>query len=229
WIAPPSPNQQFQVTVTVIDPDGARDARSKNIFLSTLSATIDAPQDNEAVRGTIPVRGRVTGFQGRVRVQFFVDPDTVNPTPLLTLFANQDGSFSLNWDTTLVDNGRHAIAIWAIDETTGNSGATMTNVIVDNQPPEPSIYFISPRDNTVVTLSDQVLVVEIFATDTLSGLARVDFFRDFDQPLQCRNLNNSFQDTNPDDGWKCEWPVPTDTSLAGLHTLRVVAYDSSGN
>lgn len=229
WIAPPSPNQQFQVTVTVTDPSGARDARSEVIFLATLSATIDSPQNNEPVRGTIPVRGRITGFQGRVNVQFFVDPDPVNPTPLQTFFANPDGSFSLIWDTTLVENGRHAIAIWARDETTGNTGATMTNVVVDNKPPEPSIYFISPRDNAVVTLSDQVLVVEVFATDTLSGLARVDFFRDFDQPLQCRNLNNSYQDTNPVDGWKCEWPVPTDTNLAGVHTLRVVAYDSSGN
>ncbi len=228
WVAPLSPNQQFRVTVTVTDPKGGIDSRSEILFLTTLTVTLNSPQNDQIVRGRTAIQGQVTGFQGPVSVRLFINPLT-NRNPLETRRTNDDGSFAFVWDTTLLDNGRYAVAVEAVDESTGNSGATMVNVLVDNQPPEPTLYFITPSEGRVVTLADQIFIIEVFTSDTLSGIVRVEFFWDFDKPLACRNLNNSNRDTNAQDGWKCEWPVPTDTALAGSHTLRVVAYDGSGN
>ena len=132
-------NRPHELTISVQTAEGA--ASDSKAFLPVPLApwvAISAPQDSEAVAGTVPVAADVVA-RGRVdRVVFSVDG-----TPVAELAA---APYRYAWDAGATPSGDHVLSITATDDE-GRVGAAEARVLVE---PALSLTLKAPADGVDV-------------------------------------------------------------------------------
>jgi len=113
------------------------------------SVSIAAPGNGTTVGGTnVLLNAAATSTVGIANVQF-----TLDGNPLGSAISN--GPYSLNWDSTTVTNGSHAITAIATDVDGNSTNSTPITVMVDNSPVVNSVNITpsAPYVNSLLSAS----------------------------------------------------------------------------
>jgi subtilisin family serine protease len=174
------------------------------------TVTITSPADGAIVSGTVTITANASDDHDVAQVEFFVDDVS------LGVDASPSDGWSVDWDTTTVGDGAHAVTAVATDGP-GQTGSDSILVTVDNLDGPPTVTITEPGDGEAV--SGTVTVVAE-ATDD-EGVTQVEFSYQAD--------GGTFPigtDTDGSDGWSVAWDT---TSVSdGGYGLTAAATDTSG-
>jgi subtilisin family serine protease len=160
------------------------------------------------VSGTVTVSVAASDENGVSSVRFYVDGTLMG--------TDSTGPYTFNWNTTGHANGSATLEARATDPT-GNEGVSQpVTVTVDNAPvaddtTPPSVYILNPNTTQV----SGTVQISIEATDNV-GIATVKCYVDD------RLLSSTTSST-----LSCSWN--TRKVATGLHSIRAMAEDTSGN
>jgi membrane carboxypeptidase/penicillin-binding protein len=179
--------------------------------LQTDSEKISSPEIFSSIHGVLPVYGTAKGENfDYYRLQF---GQGLNPTSWIQIGENihepvTEGQLA-EWDTTEL-SGLYSLQVLVVDQDQ-NVRTAITQVTIDNQPPEISIQY--PQDGQVIDSSEaQQLTIQADATDNLA-LDHLEFELD--------GQTTAVLTAPP---FALVW-----RGVSGSHELRVKAFDQAGN
>ena len=182
-----------------------------NAATSTVGVTVDnvgpavalnSPASGATVSGAFSLQADATDEAGVTRVDFFVDG--------ALLGSDTTAPFGMDWDSSGVADGAHALTAKAYDDT-GNV-ATSPAVWVNTDNTLPDAALTSPTQGVFLR---GTAVLEATASDTV-GVAKVEFYDDA-----------TLLGTDTSAPYALSWS--TVGVEEGTHALTVKAYDSVGN
>jgi len=204
------------VTLTVTDNGG-------DTATDTVVVTVETPPDTPpTVSITSPADGATVS--GSITIQ--VDAtDTEDTTGTLAVEASIDGGviwqaatynssssyYELEWDTTAVADGSHAVDARATDRAGNTTNAAQITVTVDNMDDPPTASIVNPADGSTVS---GIIEVAADATDD-KGVTQVEFFED--------GVSIGVDSTAP---YAVSWDTTTVTD--GGYTVTATATDTIG-
>ena len=171
------------------------------------TVSITAPANGASVTGTVNVTANASDSgSGMARVDFLLDGAVTS--------SDNAAPYAWSWNSASTTPGSHTLSARAYD-VAGNS-APASNVVVTVVAPDttaPTVSITAPVNGAAVS---GTVSVTASASDTGSGVARVEFY--LDSVL-----------TNTDTTSPYSWSWDTTTATAGAHTLSAKAYDVAGN
>lgn len=173
------------------------------------AVSLTAPANGATVKGTVAVTVAASDNVAVASVQFVVDGK-----PLGSPIAGA-GPYSLNWDTTTVADGSHAISAVATD-TSGNTASSSITVKVQNAADStpPAVSITAPASGATVK---GTVTISATASDNV-GVSSVQF------TVDGSNLGSALSGAGP---YTYSWD--TTTVADGAHTIGAVASDTAGN
>ena len=177
------------------------------------TATITAPTDGATITADVQIKVTAYDDNAVASVKFMVDGQLIR-----TLTAPNDGAnYATTWAIAGWTNGRHTITVIATDNV-GQTGQDSVTVTLDagGDTEAPMVTITAPPASGTV---HGVVTVKATATDNV-GVVRVNLY-----------VDGQLQDglTAPNDGAGYAFTWDTEGWANGPRTLRVVAYDPSGN
>lgn len=128
------------------------------------TCSITSPNNNDTVSGTITVNAFADDNVGVDRVEFYVDGNMVG--------NDTTSPYSINWDTTSVNNGAYTLQAKAFDAAGNVGNSEIINVTVDNNG---SVVYVTNTYNDNVTKGSDI---EYFIDVTAQG--NIDLSLSFD-------------------------------------------------
>ena len=122
--------------------------------------------------------------------------------------------YSITWDSTTVPNGSHALFAKAKDLNGNETISTSITITVNNDLSAPSVFIISPLNNSTVPRGKTYTIVAS-ATDN-EGVTKVEFY-----------INGALTCTDATASYTCSWKVPNVPKKT--YQLQAKAYDATGN
>lgn len=162
---------------------------------------ITQPNNNQILKGNVPIRIDAQDSHGVSKVEVLIDNQikaTLTNTP-----------YEYVWNSDVYQEGSHEIRARGYDSL-NNISETSINVIVDRTPPSVSITY--PTNNAVV---GGALTIKTNINDTY-GVDKVEFY-----------LNDVLLGTIVTSPYQIDWDTRTYTE--GNYTIKVKAYDKAGN
>lgn len=174
------------------------------------TVSISSPGAAATVAGTISVQGTASDNVGVTTLQFYVDNQVV------TSVNSSPFAFPLN--TANYANGTHTLKVTASDAA-GNIGSASVSVNVNNvsvtDTTPPVVSIVSPISGASVTKVTGSVTITASAQDNVA-VSQVSFY--VDNVLKCTDTSTPYS---------CAWN--TKKASTGAHTLKVTAWDTSGN
>ena len=197
------------LAVTAYDAAGNQASDSVGVTVEQPDVTppvvaLTAPPDGATLSGTVSVDADATDDRAVDRVELFVDGTLVDTDGV--------APYSFALDSTTLANGSRLLQVTAYDAAS-NSASDQVTVTVDNPDvTPPSVALTAPADGAAVF---GTIAVTASATD-VNGIDRVELF-----------VDGALADTDS----TAPYAFSLDTSSLGNgpHTLRVTAYDPTGN
>lgn len=190
-------------TVTVDNGDGGSTTNEAP------QVSIDEPASGATVNGTLEVQGTALDPDGSLEeVQARIDDGFWSP-------VNGTTDWSFPWDTTVLDDGEHVLAVKAVDADGATANATLT-VNVDNSQPQagPEVEIRAPAPDATV---NGTLELRGNASDPDGVVDGVEVRLGDEAWRPARGTNN----------WELEWNVSE--LEPGPQELQVRAFDDDGN
>lgn len=204
WNTVGTPDGAHVVKAKAYDPSGNWAEASKNVSVDNgnPSVSLTSPAPGSWVGGTVGVNANAVDAVGVNRVEFRVDG----------ALRCTDGAapYSWAWDTLAQSNGAHALRATAYDNA-GHSSYDEHSVSVDNT--TPSVELIAPEEG--LTVKDSA-AVDATASDTVSGVSRVEFYLDGAVTKTCTAAPYT-------------WQWDTTSYSEGTHVVAAAAIDEAGN
>jgi hypothetical protein len=167
-----------------------------------------SPAANSELSGKVDIIAEASDDKGIAKVEFYIDA--------VLKSTSTAAPYSYSWDTTQYSNGPHTVKLIAYD-TIGQSASVYRIVIVNNVDRAPSASIIAPVEGSTVTMTVNVVVA---AYDD-KGISKVEFY--VDDALKFVSATSTAPSS-----YACSWSWDTTQYIEGLHTVKVIAYDSIG-
>ncbi len=200
----------FQLdTGTLADgPHALRVQATNGVGLTTdVPVTVSVNNAAPVVNVTRPADGAVLGLSGDYTVAASASDATPGDTLTLT-YSIDNGAFVASAPSVPTTDGIHTVAVRATDGA-GNVTTAVSTVTVDRTPPVVSV--LSPVEGA--NLTQNLVTVQVSATDTLSGVNRIELKEGLTVLGTVTGSQGSVSYAFPN----------------GNHTLTVTATDKAGN
>jgi len=174
------------------------------------SIKITNPTNGGTVDGKLYISTFINATNGIEKVDYYFDGGLIG--------TETEEPFALTYDLSKAKDGEHFISVNLMDKSQ-LSASDSVNFKVTNTPDEqgPTVSFISPTNNAVISKDDFPYSIQINANDDKSGINRVDFKINSVPLGSVSNANNSIFSTS--------WSFPG----AGNYNIKAIAYDNAGN
>lgn len=178
---------------------------SEPIDTTAPTVSITSPVNGASVSEIVNLIANATDNIGIAKVEFYLDS--------VLLSTSTSSPYSISWNTSTTALGTHTLTAKAYDLSSNSTvSATVSITVIDTTAPVVSIT--SPANNSFVSVG-KTTVISATATDNRS-LSKVEFY-----------VNNILKCTDTGTPYTCNWTVPSKKNVK--YTLKVKAYDSSGN
>ncbi|MCL5877898.1 MAG: Ig-like domain-containing protein [Candidatus Bathyarchaeota archaeon] len=126
----------------------------------SLTVSITNPTAGSTVSGTVPIRASLTNAAGSVSVTYAIDGGAQNAMGLVGDY------YEAQWDTTVVADGPHTIAVTATEGTkTAQSSITVT---VDNIPDTEKTMSVTVTTDKTTYSKNSFAYITVTVKDTLT-------------------------------------------------------------
>jgi hypothetical protein len=207
-------------TVTAIATDRAGNTKTSsqvNVTVNNLpsadttppTVSVTAPQNGDAIKGTIPVSATASDNVAVAGVQFRLDGANLGA-------EDTTAPYSVDWDTSTATEGTHTLSAVARDTATPTANTTTAApvaVTVDRS--DPTVSVTNPTAGA--TVSDTVNLAAD-AADSVSAVTSVQF--------QVDGANVGSADTSAP--YNASWDT-TGLANGSSHTVTAIATDRAGN
>lgn len=204
WNTVGTPDGTHVVKAKAYDGSGnwAQDSKNVSVDNGNPSVSLTSPASGSWVGGTVGVNANAVDAVGVNRVEFRIDG----------ALRCTDGAapYSWSWNTLAQSGGPHALRATAYDNV-GHSSYDEHSVSVDNT--TPSVELIAPGEGLTVKGS---VAVDATASDTVSGVSRVEFYLDGAVIKTCAAAPYT-------------WQWDTTSYSEGTHVVGAAAIDRAGN
>lgn len=162
---------------------------------------ITLPNDGDEVNGLITINADATDNVAVAKVEFYVDDNKIGEV--------NDGNYSLDWDTTNVNNASHSLKIKAIDTSDNETISNEITVIVNNAPPIG--YVTKTFTGTANLFKKQRIEIEVAAPGII----------DFDITGNKKSLRIKLYDPNDKKVGSSKSAISYDATEIGTYTVVV--------
>ena len=173
-----------------------------NVDNTDPTVSMTAPTNGQLVAGSTTLTATAADNNAVIKVEFLVDG--------ILRSTDSSSPYSWDWVTTSVSDGSHTLSAKAYDAA-GNTKTDSLEVTVDNT--KPNISITEPTNGFIVS---GTIVIGASASDTTSGVAKVEFL-----------VDGVLKSTDTSSPYSYSWD--TTTTADGSHTLTAKAYDVVGN
>lgn len=180
-----------------------------NIVVDTIPPTVSITglAANATISTNTTINATAADAGGISKVEFYIDGSTLLGTDITPPY-----SFTIN--PTLFNNGSHSLTAKAYDSANNSTvSAAIAVTIANPDVTPPSVIITAPFNNTTVT---GTTIISATATDTGSGVARVEF--SVDGALKTTDTSSPYT-----------YSLNSTTLTNAVHTISVKAFDVSGN
>ena len=149
WVDPYEDYTLVMARALTQDGDGTNVA-VRTVNIGRMSVAISSPDTSETLIGNIQFEGTFDGIEPD-RIEFQINNEE---WVIGYQISNSNNQWSINWDSTEVDDGSHRISFRLVNESEIKSEAIRHTYNVDNMPPQFELQFIG-----VVQIMEQGLPV----------------------------------------------------------------------
>ena len=195
------------VKVVAYDNSNVSASAQTSVFVynAPINITIISPQNGSTIYGrAATISANVNkGYENTItKVEFYI-----NTTRIAT---DTVAPYSTTLDTTKYSDGQYTIKVTAYD-VRGRTSSQEVSVNIKNKDDPPQVSITTPKNNSTVGGS---VSIQVSASDD-RGIQKVEFYIDNERKYT-------------DVGSPYSWTWDTSSYSIGPHTIKVIAYDTSG-
>ena len=175
------------------------------VYNGSINITITSPKEGANIYGTaVSISADVNkGYENTItKVEFYLNTTKIAEDTV--------APYNATLDTTKYSDGSYTIKVTAYD-VRGRSASQQISVNIKNTDDPPSVTITSPQNNATVGGN---VTIQASATDD-RGIQKVEFYIDNEKKFT-------------DMGSPYSWVWDTSNYSVGQHTIKVIAYDTSG-